>query len=572
MVDKPSSIPPAPEQHSWAEARFYLPEERKEFLVGLISDINALLGKFRAYENQGQFNLSTDREGNIEALLHEARTYVLSRMERPVSDTLLRGVNGYRSQMKLDELTWPDVQDLYFCKDPDILNRELEAVESSLGQSNVAEVVSELESILRYAEQGLSKLGGNSADALRRVYDDGYDVDKDSAWHNVQFGPTETSLMAQTLKMLMSRLDKTVDEIVIDDRGCGTGRSLKQYIQLLSAGLDIDGKREFQRVDNATLDKAIRNYHGIDIYPPFVERTRQVVRSVVESDAPPPNLENIREGNFHALPLEQPHFFQEGKVDLIICFMRTALYNLTESQTATFLERAAYDLTPGTKDRLGGMMLIDTAMMRKASPEALNDPRNRAQLDDLKNLYSQLFIAYAERFQELMPEGVDLKNMPRRPIYDNLTRHGYLFREVISPEFIRHIIAKYHIDLEVQETRRLITDYTADNDDKRLDAVKLGRAWILENGMEERYRSEINERISSGVVDPAELLKIDLSEKSGEDVVELLLDYVAYHMVRGFGCEYIVLQRPQLKAEDIALDNSDTPDVFVDVESPAEDV
>jgi hypothetical protein len=544
--------------HTWEEADLFLPEERKTYLSKcVIAPGESLLRSFKKFElSSGDYDLTTDKEGSIEALVCEAGRFAAD-IDKPVSKELIRKVNRGRTKEK--QLSMEDAKNLYFCRDTRALFDAMHDFDIEKSQKSVKKIVEELETHVNNAKDKLQEMGGDSEQTLVRVLG-GYDIDTHSKWHEELFGRVEMHLYSEVLKMLMARFQIPVEEIRVDDRGCGTGRCFKQLIRLITEGLQSEdgGSQEFPILtDSQKIRTFALNYHGIDIIRENVKKTRQAIKDVICPDGGDPEKDNIVVGDFHdILPMEKLKRYQPGTIDFSICMMRTVLHNITKGQFINFLCGIEADLKPGTEDRPGGMALIDTVMMRGLSGENMGSPEEAreafASLSDLKNLYTQLFLSYADRNQRFMPEGVDLRRMPRRPISDNTTTCGFYQREVIGPMYIRHILNEGNIDLEVQRSIRKFPVFTEKGESglKREEAVRLGRRWIKDNELEDRYREEIKKRIDDSITRPSELLSREVAE--GEDVIELLLDYVAYHMTTGFGGEYIILQRPQKKKESDA--------------------
>jgi len=547
--DSPAEKSPEIE-HTWEEAKLFLPEERKQYLSErVIISGEDLLRRFKNFElPSGYYDLTADNEKIIEALAEETDQFA-ARLCKPVSEKLIAAVNKNRDEEK--QLSMQDVRELYFYRDTDGLFNAITDFKGQKSPENIRKITDELEAHVDSAKNKLQEMGGDSEETLIRVLSE-YNIDEHSKWHNDFFGEIETRLYSDILKMLMARFQIPVEEIRIDDRGCGTGRCFKQLIRLITQGIQSkDGaSQEFPVLtDENKIRKFASGYYGIDKMGCNVAKTRRVIRETVfpgiEGAIVGIDKENITVGDFHdILPIEQQRRFSPGDIHFSICMMRTSLHNITEEELIHFLYGLERDLKPGTEDNPGGIALIDT-VQPGVSPRAINDIDIQRNLDDLSDFYIQLSVSYAEQYQKFMPEGIDLRRMPRLPIYDNTTGCGFYPREIIDPEYIRYVlsIAK-DINLEVLRTPR---NQVSDKCEAKEEAVKLGRKWIKDNELECRYRKEIQRRTDEKIVNPSKLLGREIMPN--EDVIELLLDHVAYRMVSEFASTYIVLQRPKKKKE-----------------------
>ncbi|MBU0578118.1 hypothetical protein KJ742_02705 [Patescibacteria group bacterium] len=422
------------------------------------------------------------------------------------------------------------------------LDQALEDFDVNGNANNFRRVLDAVVTLQKGIKSRLEAMGGDTRECLVKVLQR-YDIDEDSAWHDKVLGKVEREGTRGALKLALERFDIPLSLVNITDRGMGTGRFQKMLIgvardiatQML---MDANGITKLtpnqEKAIDSTIEKFAKNLYGMDLLPKNVERAQRILGSFGVPE------ENLVAGDFQSSPEKCDSRFASGNTHLSICMMRTVLYNVTEKQLRNFLKQLETDLVPGTPDRPGGIALFDTVGMHRRDLKAMRDPEARASLDDLKNFYSSLWRWNSFLNQRFMPEGVDLVELPRYPIFDNTTGQGFYWREVITGPYLQHVIDKYGLDLEIWATTIKTPGIK-----KRLRkfARNLGRKWIKDNDLETIYRQIIEDRISSGMVDPARILKKEIAED--DDVLEDCLNYVAFHMVRRFGAEYYLLQRLQ---------------------------
>lgn len=384
-----------------------------------------------------------------------------------------------------------------------------------------------VEKQIRELRKELDELGGDTRQRLIKVLSQ-YEIEEHSAWHEMVFGEIEKGYFTGALDKLSERFEIPVNNIVVTDRGVGTGRSLRMLIDLVKKNEGADSALKFAK-----------NLRGIDLMPSYIDMARQNLNHCGVLD------ENLIIGDFSSHLSKCRDSLRSGQAHLNICMMRTILYNVRQKELARCLMQIEKDLIPGTNDRPGGLAILDTVAMRRGTLNSMRNPQARSKLDDLKNLYPSLWRKYANDNQHLIPEGIELTSMRRYPIFDNTTGQGFYWREIITVEYIKHVIKENNLDLNVSALE--VTFPTSmnipENESEENFFRNIGRDFIEQNELEDIYRKIILKRIESGLVKPEEILG---EEMEGDQAVEALMDYVAYHMVKGFGSEYIFLERPKL--------------------------
>ena len=420
----------------------------------------------------------------------------------------------------------------------------------------------------------LNLLGGDTEEKLKEVSAN-YDPSLDSDWHARAFGYIEKEFYFKYFQILKTKFNlNEYSDLIVHDFGVGTGRSLIDILDMVK-----------EKVGLSTARNLVKNLHGIDLFEKncrgAVKNLSKFCRELYGSQFTEHNFPsgNIKVGNFHGgINTNFPKHGRavinfpglEEKAHFVICMMRTSFHNVTEKDWINFLKNISDSLRPG------GVALIDTVPVRRISPSSLNDPQVQSQLDDLKNFYTQLFLKYCRENQEVVdilvkklveskdipapPGDIDLAKMPRRHIFDNTTGKGFYWREVTNANYIQHLLDLYPNELDFTMAKSSVKFPRFDDAGK---AYALGRKWLKDNELEEHYKKIINERLDSGLVKPEELLKdkldsglitpeelLKVAPGSRERIVDALLDYVALHIVRGFGAHYIVLQKVDKAVED----------------------
>ncbi len=406
------------------------------------------------------------------------------------------------------------------------LIKEIEAIREKLQGVLSAEAHTELETALRQREAELEKLGGDTRQRTIEVLER-YDPETDSQWFEQCYGGIEKEYFTNLLHTITARFDIPVSKVVVNDRGMGTGRSLKMLMDLVKQQYGAEAATGFAQ-----------HLGGIDLMSAKAEAAQEALKS---SGVP---FRNLTTGNF----LNPPHQempFAPGTVHLIISMMHSAFHCLTEEDWKRFFEHIEYDLVEPTSTNPGGIVLLDTVAMDRSAPGSIRE-KDLKKLNDLKNLYSFLWYRSCEENQPFCPEGIDLRRMPRRPIRDNTTGQGFYWREVPDHSFIKYILKKYHINLRLAHSPLKAVDI-CDPVIQSEEAKVLGRKWIRENDLENVYRVIIQERIEKKIVNPSALLRGKLQGRKIPSepgaLLEAILDYVAIRMVRGYGNEYIQLER-----------------------------
>lgn len=391
------------------------------------------------------------------------------------------------------------------------------------------EVHSRLEKEIRKRRKRIEEeLGGDTDETTLRVLKD-YRPGVDSSWFVEGFKEVEEGLFRdRVLGSLQKRFarpgDKEeklpIDELVIDDRGMGGGRSLRMILRIVQ-----------EREGITAAKKLAKRLHGIDLIDQNIVDAYADLR---EWGVPGRNL---RKGNY--LHTSRKRINSPGhKAHLIVCMMHSAFHCVTEEDWLTFFKRARADLLPG------GLLVFDTVGMVRSKPKDFEDSEAQAKLHDLMNLYTQLWKQYCSDNQHLMasegPDAINLLHLPRYPIRDNTTGKGFYQREVPQSTFLDHIIKQIGGGLRMNTA---IGSKPIMEDDER--ARQIGRDWIVKNGLDAKYRAEIEERIRAGLVDPGAILRrtISAEEKLEAPAMEQLLDHIAIRMVRGYLNLYYVYER-----------------------------
>ena len=534
MDSRPSNAPPKNYQHTFAEARVYIPEEQKAFALRMSSVVEDKVKRLRVYAQE----MEKAEEGEMPVmpadLMRELKA-ITNNLSEPISEDLLREINF--SPTSPGGITWNDIRKLYGSRRIDAVFPLVDKLDEGLSLDEVKRLIIVLDKIREDLEMIVAERGGNSEQRLVEIIGR-YKVEEDSKWHRTLFNDIELQHYVLALNTLSERFGKHPSELVIEDLGCGSGRCFDQLRELFEKGFisasGFTNSRIFLKASQEEIRAMAANYHGIDKLESNIEKTRALVRAVMQG-ADFDETENIKIGDFHMPEDRVNPRVAPGTVHFAFSMMRTAFHNLTEDEFLSFLRTVERDLAPG------GIMLMDTVRMRRVEPELREGRDVEAHLDDMKNLYPQIFRANNERYQRLMPAHIRLEDMPRFPIYDNTTGRGFYWREVITQGYIEHMIEKYGLNLEVTmfaSHQHNFRDQIKNNPELRRQAAALGKKWIDENELREYYLETINDRLERGVISPRLIEKVAYK---GDP--EVFLDYLGYHMVRGFASSYTFLEK-----------------------------
>ncbi len=368
---------------------------------------------------------------------------------------------------------------------------------------------------LNDAKERLAKLGGESRQCLRKVLS-AYDIEEDSRWFVEGYRNFEQKMFKEILLGTLSERFGDVSGLIVDDRGMGTGRTLRMLLDVVR---EEKGQRKAQQF--------AKNLHGIDLMPKNLE---QAHRTFKEGRYGVP-AGNTSVGSFLEDAEVRRDTFKGKKAHLITCMMHSSFYNTTEEDWCRFLTNVRDDL------EVGGLFVFDTVAMRNVEPETIE--KNADHFDDMRDLYTQLWFKYCEENQAFMSEGVDLRRMPRFPIYDNTTGKGFYWREVPNISFLMHLIQQIGGGLSLEAARMRKPQL------QPKEALKIGRRWIAENGFEKKIRAEMRRRITEGISDAGRILGRPLKKRKQKSAatMEALLNHVALSMVLGYQNHYIIMER-----------------------------
>jgi len=389
--------------------------------------------------------------------------------------------------------------------------------------------LAKVQEIYENAVEMLEDLGGRTRERTHKVLNN-YEPEVDSRWFVDGFDNFErklfTSLMfgdpdRPKLIPLVKRFKEqgaplNPGKLVVDDRGMGSGRTLRMLMDVVRA-------QSFMKIAR----KFAKNLHGIDIMPKNLQDAIKLFREGKYGFL----TRNISVGDYLDGKKHRKDTFRHKRAHLITLMMHTLFYNTTMDEWIKTFTNIKADLLPK------GLCVFDTVAMRHNTPEDLK--KGEAFLDDLKDIYTRFWIQYCENNQRFMPEGIRLNEMERRHIDDNTTGKGFQVREVPDKKFIEYIIKRIGGGLRIVDERMRTPEI---NDQ---DAIVIGRKWIFENNFEEKYKNTIKERIEKRIVNPSQLLgrDVDLEKEPVENVIEELMDYVARYMVQQYQNHYFIIER-----------------------------
>jgi len=500
-------------------SRFFLPAERDAARVGIARE----LGDF--CEKLGE--LIAEDSDSLTQLIHEGRS-LLARLNCPIEAAEIDAVNA-DGQVQIE---WKDIVDYYAVEGYD-------RICGALDQLGVSESVNwKLHDGLKHYSNEFYTSLENSDQRVRKIVDI-YKIENDSGWHERLLGKAELRLYESVILNAADNFGIPTSKIRTFDIGCGSGRCIHQFQQLF--------KRDRPRFPSKYERGLLSGYHGVDICHANYKATRDELNKVfpqkpsglrgwfdeMRGKTHPPD--NVMLGDIFSHEYEPP----QG-IHCDFSMMRTALHCNTEAKARRFLELIISTLIPGNKKRPGGVATFDSVHL---PIKELASEETRSNLDDLSHFYFQLILAYRRRYQKLMPEGVDLSEMSRYPIYDNTTGKGFYWREVITPKYIKYLIKKYNLDLEILDST-VKTPEAPEDLEEREEMIQLGLKWMRDNELEDYIELEIRQRFERGEINEELLTQ---AKKYHLAPVEYLKRDVVYRWVAEFPALFITLQRPQKK-------------------------
>jgi hypothetical protein len=418
------------------------------------------------------------------------------------------------------------------------------------------ELIQQYKEELRAAMEKLkAEFGEETRVQLIKVLSE-YSIEEQSQWFAEGFRETEMKLFSSIFDELRAvfapkgkELLRTRD-LVIDDRGMGTGRTLKMLLEIVEAQATERKKREYfkgkdrsggggviltPQEEAKTRTFALReaqnfanNLYGVDLIKGNVQKAFE---NLDRYQIP---RRNLVVGDYLA-PSEGRISSPTGKAHLIVCMMHSIFHCTTEQDLVDFFQRVKEDLLPG------GLFVFDTVLMRRSQPSDFEDAEAQKKLYDLMNFYTMMWVKYCRDNKRFGDEKrVDLLSLPRYPIFDSPNGKGFVWREVSHFPYVDYIIGK--IGGGLVQVRNMGANPKIENEEK---ARELGLGWIRSNGLLEEFRTFIADRVRTGFINPSELLRrpMEESEAKSEAILEELLGYVAYHMVRGYFNQYLVYRR-----------------------------
>lgn len=440
------------------------------------------------------------------------------------------------------------------------LRRQLSDLVNQVGEDSddkkTDQLIEQYKEELRRAKEKLkAEFGEETRVQLIKVLSE-YSIEEQSQWFAEAFRETEIKLFSSVMKDLREKFaPKGKDmlrtrDLVVEDRGMGTGRTLKMLLEIMEAEA-AERKRfdclkgrgaqnEYSAVLTPQEETKVRsfalhqaesfagNLYGIDLIKENVQR------ALVNLDRYKISRKNLVVGDY-LMPSEGRIGTRTGKAHLIVCMMHSIFHCTTEQDMMEFFKRVKEDLLPG------GLFVFDTVWMKRSGPADFQDVEAQKKLHDLMNYYTMLWVKYCRENKRFGDEkGVDLLSLPRYPIFDSPNGRGFVWREVPDFDYVDYIIKKIGGGL-LQEKNIAHGPKIGDMDRMRT----LGLGWIRSNGLYDHLKSVIADRVKTGLVDPSELLgrPVNEAEKQSEKVIEELLGYVAMHMVKGYFNKYLLYRR-----------------------------
>lgn len=403
-------------------------------------------------------------------------------------------------------------------------------LDRSQGGQSTAMEIEEIEAKIHEYEEEIEKLGGDTRKCLEQILEV-YNPEIHSKWFVDAYDEYERSLLTRRMVELCNHFKNEqgkplpVENLVIDDRGMGTGRSLRMLLEIVHETQGMEVAQRFAK-----------NLYGVDL---MEKNISLAMKSFAEKDYSVPR-QNLTEGSYLDPSERRANDLNKKKAHMILCMMHSSFHCTTEDEWRAFFTQIKEDLLPG------GYFVFDTVAFEPTIN--LNDQQILKELRDLRDLYTRLWLNYCQDYQPSMSPNIDLKSLPRYTIKDNTTSTGFYFREVPTYHFIEYIISGIGGGLQLKQALTQTPDISSE------EALRLGRTWIRANGFEEYYRKEILQRIKNCKVIPQNLLngqKIDYSDINA--VIEALLDYLAKSMVTGYNNIYYVFERmPETESNCIA--------------------
>jgi hypothetical protein len=542
--ERSSSIPPEKDyRYSFEEARIYMPEEQKDFAVRMVPILRERKNDFENIvgDEEDEGALITDFPESVFRMMEAT----LENLAKPVEKNVFDEVNKHG---KTAPITWNQIRKLYGVEEIKLAIALMNALRRVPRVGTAKHLINILSRLIKSLDEVIEARGGDSGLRLDEI-NERYRISKHSKWHDKLFSERERECYVMILNILSERFGESPSGLVIKDYGCGEGRCFSHLRTLFEQGFS-GSSTSFSKAANfplhsqEELEKMASNYHAIDKSGENIRITRELVKSVMKEQ--PFNSANINEGNFHNPHIPSACGVEPGTVHFGLSMMRTGFHNINERQTVSYLRMFERDLRPGNTERAGGIGLMDSVDMMRIEPDLRGGIEVEASLDDLKNLYPQINRKYNEDSKNLpFPKEIDLNDMPRHAIYDNTTGQGFYWREVLTQDYVEYLIKKYKLDLKVSGSISAMSNKRQEmkyNPECREATIALGREWIEKNNLDDYYRKTLHDRLERGIIDP----KI-LKETGYSGNIEVLMDYLAYNMVRGFRSVYLILERPQIE-------------------------
>ncbi|MBI5412055.1 class I SAM-dependent methyltransferase [Candidatus Peregrinibacteria bacterium] len=389
----------------------------------------------------------------------------------------------------------------------------------------------------------IEELGGSTRRATLRVlkrYDE-----LEHTWFAEVFDELEARSFADYVLPL---INIPPEEIMALDIGSGAGRASLVFLEAVRKRYGDDAVARFapnihavdpearkKRYGDDAVARFAPNIHAVDLMPRFVGTTR---KKLTPKGVLP---QNIKQGDFLSLPEE----FRQGKFHLAYALFHTFFHCTTERELRTALRNVEEALAEG------GIFVVDSVGIYDIH---YVDQERLKGWDDLKNLYSILVLMYREaRLDPILPpdqrEGHELR---RYPIEDGTTGAGTYTREVLTRDYLKHVLRKMGSALSVvsplSPIQLLRQDYPEDK------ARELGRQWISQNRMEEWLRREIAFRLpqldrGDAALKPFYSLSPEQKErqkmglKLDDPRIGERMGYLATELVRQYVQKYYILKK-----------------------------
>lgn len=340
-------------------------------------------------------------------------------------------------------------------------------------------------------------------------------------WYTKYMNKPEAEILAE----LFAMLPVEPDEIRAFDIGSGTGRTSELAINAINQ-LNYDNE------EAAT--KFTGNLQAIDLMPRFVQETKDTLEPLGVPE------DNVHQGDFADLPEE----LKQEQFHAAWILMNTLFYCTSEEDLGKVLSNVEKSLANG------GMFLFDT--MKLTNHEGIPNQDVLCEFDDLKNLYSVLARIYRENHIDPRINSFDVRTpfqIKRYPICDRMTGGEFRTREVLTVEYVEHVLNKMESDLTLVTPEPMERNINGVEDD---EAERLGMGWIKDNGAEEWLRKEIAYRlkqVENSEITPLYGLDINQRDKQKTDLnlenplIDSALKDVAIGMAKNYTKQYYVFQK-----------------------------